>query len=153
MESLENINPRNGKPSYKGFLDLPGTGEDDQEERHIRGAPEELPESSRTSPLIPWSPYRYPTSSQSTLESIIKWIRGPEIPRAYRIQPFKWFQVAPSRIMDEYLPNKRLRICALLVLYPLWGVIFLSLLRTSVIGENDPNYGLPVRLDCTSTLW
>jgi hypothetical protein len=153
MESLKNTNPRNGKPSYKGFLDLPGTGEYDQEERNIRGASEEPPESSPTRPLVPWSLYRYPASSRSTLESIINWIRGPDIPRAYRIQPFKWLHVAPSRIMDECLPNRRLRICALLVLYLLWGVIFLLLLRTSVIGENDSSHGPPVRLDCTSTLW
>jgi hypothetical protein len=150
---MESLNPRNGKPSHKGFLDLPGPEEYDQEERNIRGASEERPESSPTRPLVPWSSYRYPASSRSTLESIIKWIRGPDIPRAYRIQPFKWLHVAPSRIMDEYLPNRRLRICALLVLYLLWGVIFLLLLRTSVIGENDSSHGPPVRLDCTSTLW
>src|SRR5271163_3016689 len=61
MESLENTNPRNGKPSSKGFLDLPGTGEYDQEERHIRGASEEPLESSPTRTLFPWSSHRYPT--------------------------------------------------------------------------------------------
>jgi hypothetical protein len=35
MESLENTNLQNGKLSYKGFLDVPGTGNYDQEERHI----------------------------------------------------------------------------------------------------------------------
>jgi hypothetical protein len=155
MESLKNTNPRNGEPSYKGFLDLPGTGEYDQEEGHIRGASEEPLESSPTRPLIPWSSYRYPTSSQFTLESIINWTRGPDIPRAYRIQPFKWLQVAPSRIIDKYLPNRRRRICALLVLYLLWGVTFFDLLVISVIGigRNDSSHGPPVRLDCTSTLW
>jgi len=153
MESLENANPQNGKPSYKGFLDLPGTGEYDQEERHIRGASEEPLEVSPTRPLNPGSSYRYPTSSQFTLESIIKWTRGPDIPRAYHIQSSRWLQLAPSRAIDEYLPNRRLRICALLVLYLLWGVIFLLLLRTSVIGGNDSSHGPPVRLDCTSKLW
>jgi hypothetical protein len=153
MESLENTNPRDGKPGYNGFLDLPGTGEYDQEERHIRGASEEPLESSPTRTSIPWSSYRSPTSSQSTLESIVKWTRGPDIPRAYRIQSSKWLQVALSRIIDEYLPNRRLRICAILVLYLLWGVIFLLLLRTSVIGGNDSSHGPPVRLDCTSKLW
>jgi hypothetical protein len=157
MESLENTYPRNGKLSFRDLrgesLDLPRTGEYDQEEKHIRDASEEPLESSPTRTLIPWSSYRYPTSSQSTLESIIKWTRGPDIPRAYHIQSSKWLQVVPSRIIDEYLPNRRLRICALLVLYLLWGVIFLLLLRTSVIGGNDSSHGPPVRLDCTSKLW
>lgn len=153
IESLENSNSRDGKPGYKGFLDLPGTGEYNQEERHIGGASEEPLEPSPTRNSIPWSSYRYPTSSRSTLESIIKWTRGPDIPRAYLIQSSKWLQVAPSRIIDEYLPNRRLRICALLVLYLLWGVIFLLLLRTSVIGGNGSSHGPPIRLDCTSTLW
>src|SRR5437868_5101780 len=112
MESLENTNPQNGKSSYKGFLDLPGTGEYDPVERHNRGASEELLESSSTHPLNPGSSYRYPTSSQSTPESIIKWTRGPDIPPAYHIQSSKWLQVAPSRIIDEYLSNRRLRLCA-----------------------------------------
>lgn len=110
MESLENTNPQNGKSGYKGFLDLPGTGEYDQVERHHHGASEEPLESSPTHPLNPGSSHRYPTSSQSTLESIIKWTRGPDLPRAYHIQSSKWLQIAPSRIIDEYLPNRRLRI-------------------------------------------
>lgn len=109
-------------PATRAFFDLPGTGEYDQEERHIRGASEEPLESSSTHPLNPGSSYRYPTSSQSTLESIIKWTRGPDIPRAYHIQSSRWLQVARSRIIDEYLPNRRLRICALLILYLSWDL-------------------------------
>ncbi|KAL1971019.1 hypothetical protein VTN77DRAFT_2853 [Rasamsonia byssochlamydoides] len=90
----------------------------------------------------------------SCIARLQSWIRGPQSPRKYRIEPFfPRFQTAPIRLVDRFLPTRSSRVWALVAFHALWALIFLTILHRSVTGLDIPGYGKPVRLSCGSRLW
>lgn len=81
-------------------------------------------------------------------------LRGPNPPRKYRIEPFwKSWQTAPIRIIDRWLPTQKSQLIALTVLLALWATIFLTILDWSIVRPEVQGYGAPNRLSCGDRLW
>ncbi|KAL5334369.1 hypothetical protein BJX70DRAFT_378519 [Aspergillus crustosus] len=114
-------------------------------------------EQDTSEPLLPTSSYR-PIQEQKrftcTVPGILNWMRGPSPPHKYRINPWlaRW-QTAPGRLIERYFPNTKAKFCLLLASVLLWGVIFISVLHSSVAGQEIAGHGSPVKLSCSSRLW
>lgn len=89
-----------------------------------------------------------------TLSGIRAWIKGPPHPHRYQITPWlqRW-QTAPGRLVERYFPSTRAKVWLLLACICTWGVIFLSILHSSVAGQQVSGYGVPVKLSCNARLW
>lgn len=85
---------------------------------------------------------------------ISSWVKGPSPPHKYRINPwfFRW-QTAPGRLVDRYFPSKAAKIPLLLGVIVAWGVVFISVLHSTVTNVDIAGYGNPVKLSCVSNLW
>ncbi|KAL4877523.1 LCCL domain-containing protein [Aspergillus karnatakaensis] len=108
-------------------------------------------------PLLPTSTYhprQEPKRFSCTVPGILDWMRGPSPPHKYRITPWlaRW-QTAPGRLIDRYFPSTKVKFCLLLASVLLWGVIFISVLHSSVASQEIPGHGNPVKLSCSSRLW
>lgn len=131
-KTLESTNAQKMKHRHPGSLDQPGTGQYDQEQGLIEGASEAPDDLSHWHSRLP-SSSGYPWSS---LESIIKWNRGPDVPRPHRIRSFQRLHVAP-RLLDEHVSDKWPRTCVLSAFGCFWAATFLFfpfqyLLRTGL---------------------
>ncbi|KAI9929968.1 hypothetical protein MW887_011778 [Aspergillus wentii] len=111
-------------------------------------------------PLLPTSvPHPQPEHKRAdrfscTIPGIIAWIKGPLPPHKYHITPLlrRW-QTAPERLIERRFPSKRFKICLLLASLVLWGIVFISVLHSSVSSQVVPGFGKPVKLSCQSRLW
>ncbi|PWY96481.1 LCCL domain protein [Aspergillus sclerotioniger CBS 115572] len=115
---------------------------------------------STSDPLLPTStPHHLPRRPapepfSCTFSGIRTWIQGPSHPHRYQITPWlrRW-QTAPGRLVERYFPSPRAKIGLLLTCICIWGVIFLSILHSSVAGQDVSGYGVPVKLSCHARLW
>lgn len=82
----------------------------------------------------------------------VRWIKGPEPSRTYRITPVleRW-QTLPVRLLAR-LP-KWLRICIYGIACILWIVIFGVVISDYSLPTNIGGFGAPVRLSCVNNLW
>lgn len=109
-------------------------------------------------PLLPTSTHHprriAPEPFSCTLSGICAWVKGPPYPHRYQITPWlqRW-QTAPGRLVERYLPSTRAKVWLLLGCICTWGVIFLSILHSSVVGQQVSGYGVPVKLSCHARLW
>ncbi|KAL2809589.1 hypothetical protein BJX63DRAFT_352149 [Aspergillus granulosus] len=114
-------------------------------------------EQDTSEPLLPTSSYRpvqEPKRFTCTAAGIRDWICGPSPPHIYRINPwFARWQTAPGRLIERYFPSRKARVGLLLAALLVWGVVFISVLHASIIGQEIPGHGTPVKLSCWSRLW
>ncbi|KMU92531.1 LCCL domain-containing protein [Coccidioides immitis H538.4] len=105
--------------------------------------------------IFPWM--RRPGRSTEHLRkcgAICTWIRGPEVPRISRINPFfPNIQRAPIRLLDRWLPGRKWKFGVLLVFCALWIVSFSLTLRQSVMGPVLPGDEPTAQLSCIASLW
>jgi hypothetical protein len=114
-------------------------------------------EQATSEPLLPTSNYcpsQAPKRFSCTIPGILDWMRGPSPPHKYRINPWlaRW-QTAPGRLIERYFPSTKAKFCLLVASVLLWGVIFISVLHSSVAGQEIPGHGNPIKLSCYSRLW
>jgi hypothetical protein len=89
-----------------------------------------------------------------TWEATKKWVKGPQPPRPWRINPiFESIQLWPIRMRDRYLPKRIHKIGALLFIYALWLLTFSLVLRQSAFTAEVPGYGAPVNIGCLARFW
>ena len=154
LEAFENTNAGGSKSDSEGLLESALCEQYDERQIHIVGAPdEEEHEPSRAGHGLLWSSHKRLTTPQSITQSILRWMRGPDPPRIYRIRSSEWLQGVSSRLIDKHLSSRRRKVFALTLVYLLWAVVFLLLLRASVTGDFHSGDGPPLRLSCTSRLW
>jgi hypothetical protein len=86
--------------------------------------------------------------------AIGKWVKGPNPPRSYKIEPyFSRIQTAPIRLLEKRLTRTSSKIWSFLFFVFFWILVFASILYKSVGSADIPGYGPPVRLSCVSRLW
>lgn len=86
--------------------------------------------------------------------SVARWIKGPQPPRPYKIQPFfPSIQKFPLRILDRFFPKRKHKICLLVAHHFLWLLAFILLLRESAFSADVEGYGAPLTLSCGAALW
>lgn len=95
-----------------------------------------------------------PQRLQSRWRRIIVWVRGPQPPRPWKIQPFfPKIQTAPVQLLDRWLPQKKHKILLLVAFYLAWVAAFALVLHRSAFAADIPGYGSPVRITCTDRFW
>ncbi|KKK18011.1 hypothetical protein ARAM_005634 [Aspergillus rambellii] len=116
-------------------------------------------DQSTSEPLLPTSNFDRPHVKVSkrfscSVSGVRDWIRKPSSPQKYRINP--WLahgQTAPGRLIERYFPSTQAKVCLLLGVLGVWGLVFISVLHASVTGQEIPGHGTPVKLSCWSRLW
>nr|KMM71354.1 LCCL domain-containing protein [Coccidioides posadasii RMSCC 3488] len=105
--------------------------------------------------ILPWM--RRPGRSTEHLRkcgAICTWIRGPEVPRISRINPFfPNIQRAPIRLLDRWLPGRKWKFGVLSIFCALWIVSFSLTLHQSVMGPVLPGNEPTAQLSCIASLW
>jgi hypothetical protein len=89
----------------------------------------------------------------STLQTLSRWIKGPQPSRVYQIQSSQWMQDFCDQLLDRCLPNIWLKRAALLLAFAVWIGMFVLALPTPNLDASGSADGNPLRLSCTSQLW
>jgi hypothetical protein len=98
--------------------------------------------------------HRIPKPLQSGSRAVVKWVKGPQPPHIYTIEPFfPTVQTAPIRLVERFLPKRRHKAAALVFFYFLWILTFTLVLQKSSFATEVPGYGKPVNIDCTARYW
>lgn len=97
---------------------------------------------------------RIPPRLVAYSKAIVKWAKGPNPPRPYRIEPvFPSIQHAPLALLDRYAPKRIQRLGLLVLLYFFWILAFCVVQYKSSFAGEVPGYGVPVRLWCGASYW
>jgi hypothetical protein len=95
-----------------------------------------------------------PTRVQRTSKAISRWIKGPQPPRPWKIQPyFPTIQYAPVQYLHNYFPKRKQKVVLLIFFYICWLLCFGVVLHRSAFASDIPGYGSPVRITCTDRFW
>jgi hypothetical protein len=82
----------------------------------------------------------------------VGWIKGPQPPRIYTINPlFESFQTFPLRLFAR-IP-KAGRLAVLFLAFIIWVVVFGVIISKRGLPTDMAGLGTPVRLACASRLW
>ncbi|KAK4964908.1 hypothetical protein LTR66_012201 [Elasticomyces elasticus] len=114
-------------------------------------------EESRASKDVSWTSRvsdRIPHRLKRISRAVVNWVKGPDPPRPYRIQP--WFpsvQHAPLMLLDRYAPKRMQKFGLLVAVCALWLLSFSLILHQSAFASEVEGYGAPVRLGCGSRYW
>ena len=87
------------------------------------------------------------------LRDLYVWIRGPQPPRPYVINPIlPHLQEAPSKTFHRYVPEGK-RWLLLITLCSIWVIVLLAGPILSLTRCQVPGYGIPTRISCVSRFW
>ncbi|KAI9719542.1 MAG: hypothetical protein M1828_006171 [Chrysothrix sp. TS-e1954] len=118
------------------------------------------PEQANASPHSESHPWlaralrRIPDPVRQSSRRVLIWVKGPQPPRTWIITPFfPKVQTAPIKLLNQWLPQQRHRITALIAFYLVYLICFLSVLKRSAFSSEVPGYGSPATISCTSTWW
>jgi len=97
---------------------------------------------------------RVPYSVKRVGIAIVKWSKGPDPPRIWKITPIlPKIQTAPIVILDRYLPKQKHRFWLLMACCFCWAVCFVAVLNKSAFTSEIAGYGPPASLSCTARFW
>lgn len=97
---------------------------------------------------------RIPVPLKRASRATIKWVKGPQPPYIYTIEPiFPAVQTTPIYLVDRFFPKRRHKAAALLFLYFWWLLIFSLVLRKSASTAEVPGYGVPSTISCAARYW
>jgi hypothetical protein len=95
-----------------------------------------------------------PPRVQKAWIAAIQWLRGPQPPRIWRINPlFEEIQTYHLKLLDRYAPKKSQKFWLLVGFYVLWLLVFSLMLWRSAFAGDVRGYGKPAVLSCTTKLW
>ena len=97
---------------------------------------------------------RLPKPVKNTWAAIVNWVKGPDPPRIYRIQPFfPKVQRAPIVLLDRYAPSRVRKFWLLVAAIASWLLVFSLILYKSSFAAQIPGHGTPIRLSCAARYW
>ncbi|KAF2851891.1 hypothetical protein T440DRAFT_46570 [Plenodomus tracheiphilus IPT5] len=95
-----------------------------------------------------------PPRMQHRWQKVVTWVKGPQPPRPWKIQPFfPRVQEAPILLLERYFPKRKQKIILLIVFYICWILTFGLVLHRSAFAADIPGHGSPVRIRCTDRFW
>jgi hypothetical protein len=97
-----------------------------------------------------WVPLPFRKAARATA----KWVKGPQPPIELSLRPiFPTVQEWPIRMMDKYVPKRRHRMALLGILYVVWFLPWMLVLRHSQKSGNVEGFGKPANIWCGYHLW
>ncbi|KAH9875906.1 hypothetical protein IAQ61_003371 [Plenodomus lingam] len=95
-----------------------------------------------------------PPHMQQKWKKVVVWVKGPQPPRPWKIQPFfPNVQEAPVHWLERYFPKRKQKIGLLVFFYFCWLLSFGLVLHRSAFAADIPGHGSPVRVRCTDRFW
>lgn len=95
-----------------------------------------------------------PPKAQRAWRATVKWCKGPDPPRPWKIEPFfEPIQTAPIRLLDTLCPKPIYKFWLLIAFYITWLLVFGLVLWKSAFAADVPGYGAPVNIGCGARFW
>lgn len=97
---------------------------------------------------------RIPNSVRRRSGATVKWLKGPEPTRIWKIRPLlPRVQHLPLRLVDKLLPRLWQRAIALLVFYVCWIATFGAVMHKSSTVDGVDGQGSPFLVGCGASFW
>ncbi|KAI1127888.1 hypothetical protein F5Y10DRAFT_241986 [Nemania abortiva] len=97
-----------------------------------------------------WVPY----PARRTAEAVVRWIKGPQNPRIWKITPFfPAIQELPPRLLGRILPTKRHRLWLLFAYFAAWVLTFALVFWQGQVASEIEGWGEPSDIGCGATYW
>ncbi|KAI1173464.1 hypothetical protein F4777DRAFT_589848 [Nemania sp. FL0916] len=97
-----------------------------------------------------WIPYPV----RRTADAVVRWVKGPQTPRIWKIEPFfPSVQRAPLRLLDRLLPSRRHRFWLLLAYVAAWILVFAIVFWQGQVSLEIDGWGQPSDISCGVTYW
>ncbi|KAK7726454.1 hypothetical protein SLS63_007614 [Diaporthe eres] len=97
---------------------------------------------------------RIPTGVRRRSGAAVRWLRGPEPTRTWKIRPLlPRVQQVPLRLVDKLLPRLWQRAIALLVFYVCWIATFGAVMHKSSAVDEVDGQGSPILIGCGGSFW
>lgn len=97
---------------------------------------------------------RIPNGVQRRSGATVRWLRGPEPTRTWKIRPLlPRVQQLPLRLVDKLLPRLWQRAIALLVFYVCWIATFGAVMHKSSAVDEVDGQGSPFLVGCGASFW
>ena len=95
-----------------------------------------------------------PAPTVKLTEAVFTWIKGPQPPRVFKIEPFlPRVQQAPVRLVDRWCPKHRHKITLLLAFYLCWLATFSAVVHYSARSSEIVGWGQPTEISCLEAYW
>ncbi|KAJ8115713.1 hypothetical protein ONZ43_g4607 [Nemania bipapillata] len=97
-----------------------------------------------------WVPY----PARRTAEAVARWIKGPQNPRIWKINPFfPAIQQLPPRLLGRVLPAKRHRLWLYFGFFAAWVLTFAIVYWQGQVASEIEGWGEPSDIGCGATYW
>jgi hypothetical protein len=97
---------------------------------------------------------RIPPQVIRAWEATVKWTKGPQPPRPWKITPvFESIQIIPLQLLDRVCPKRMHKIGLLIFFYFCWLLTFSLVLRRSAFASEVKGFGSPVTIGCRARFW
>lgn len=104
-----------------------------------------------------WSPKitaKVPPQLIRVSDAVTTWVKGPQPPRIYRINPFfPRIQYAPVALLDRFLPKFFHRALLLALTLAIWLLTFSLIQWKSSFASEVRGHGSPAVLSCNAHYW
>ncbi|KAI2634031.1 hypothetical protein GGS21DRAFT_519704 [Xylaria nigripes] len=95
-----------------------------------------------------------PYNIRRTLRVIVRWLKGPQHPQDFQINPFlPAVQNAPPRLLNRLLPTKRHRVAFYFAYLAAWILTFAIIYWQSHLASEIAGWGEPLDIGCGATFW
>ncbi|KAJ2973717.1 hypothetical protein NUW58_g8866 [Xylaria curta] len=86
--------------------------------------------------------------------TVVRWIKGPQNPRIWKIDPFfPAIQHAPLRLVERVLPAKRHRLWLFFAFFAAWILTFALVFWQGQLASEIEGWGEPSDIGCTASYW
>jgi hypothetical protein len=87
-------------------------------------------------------------------KATVKWSKGPQPPRPWKITPyFEDFQTAHLRMLEHFFPKRVYKMWLLIGFYFLWLLVFSLVLWKSAFASDVKGFGKPSNIGCQARFW
>ncbi|KAI0426221.1 hypothetical protein F5Y09DRAFT_319469 [Xylaria sp. FL1042] len=99
---------------------------------------------------LKWVPY----PARRVVDTVVRWIKGPQTPRIWKIDPFfPKIQHAPLRLLDRLVPAKRHRLWLFFAYFAAWILTFALVYWQGQVASEVDGWGEPSDISCGVTYW
>ncbi|CAJ2507187.1 Uu.00g083730.m01.CDS01 [Anthostomella pinea] len=102
-----------------------------------------------------WKRWRWiPYPARKLGKTVYRWMKGPQPPRIWKIDPFfPTIQHAPLTLIERLLPNKKHRQGLFLAYFAAWILTFAIVLWQGQVSSEVQGWGQPSDISCGVTYW
>ncbi|KAF2966193.1 hypothetical protein GQX73_g7367 [Xylaria multiplex] len=97
-----------------------------------------------------WVPY----PARRVTDTVVRWIKGPQTPRIWKIEPFfPGIQHAPPHLLERVLPAKKHRLWLFFAFFAAWILTFALVFWKGQVASEIEGWGEPSLISCGAAYW